>query len=110
MAEYSLKIIEELQQTLGVLGIRRTIDALKRARDTGDPVQLHIGFVSDLVCGHFSTTIEKLKDGNERQDMTYARAFIVHYLRMEVKVEWKEIKDLLDRDQSNLHRSGKLIR
>lgn len=111
MPDYSLKVIDELKQTLGFLGVKRTIDALKKARVSGDPVQLHISFITDLICGSFSTTLEKMKEEKGRQnDTSYAKAFIIHYLRIEFKIDWKEIKELLDRDQSSLFRCGKMIK
>lgn len=108
--DYSAKLIDELQMNIKMFSIRGVIKDLQNARKNSDPVNMHINFISDLVCDNFNITIEKLKEGSERQDMTYARAFIVHYLRIEFKIEWKELKSLLGRDQSNLFRCSRLIK
>ncbi len=111
MPDYSLKVIEELQATYQLVGMKKTIAALQQARLSGDHVQLHINFVSELICGHFNTTIEKVREGKEKQDIvTYTKGFIVYYLRKEFDINWKELKQMLDTDQTWLFRCGKLIK
>lgn len=86
-------LLEELQKTVNVRGMDGTIAVLVNGRQNLSPDK-HIRFVLLTVLNQFSITIEQLL--NEKTDASkYAKAFIIYYLRLDFKIEWVQIKELL---------------
>lgn len=105
-------VVTEMLKTTQTIGNQKTIDALKTARNGAMGGQPHIEYVVSIVCTELSVSFEDVKNNvtnSVSDDMLYAKGFIVYYLRRKFETEWVVLKNLLDRDQSTLHKSKKLI-
>lgn len=105
--------LEELQRTLSLMGFKKTIEALKNARQIHEEKEPVVMFVVQMVCNEYAVNFQQITDNKSTRPsdaVNYARAFIIHYLRKPFEIGWEDLKTLLKRkDQSSLFKWGRLV-
>jgi hypothetical protein len=112
MKNDALLLTNELAATIGMIGFKKTIAALQNSRISWEKEEPAIRFVVEMVCTQYSVSFVSMTDErttSPNEEIKYARAFILYYLRSNFEISWPDLRTLLKRHQNHLHREIKLI-
>lgn len=108
----STVLLEEIHATLKLVGYKQMIAALRAQRQVRELKDPHITFVIMLVCQDYGVDFQQLLESTTHPSTqaTYARAFIIHYLRTGFEVTWMDLRILFRRrSKFSLYKWGKTV-
>ena len=98
---------DELLQTVSIVGIDKTIKALKEAQNiSSEPVDFIIESVAEIV----GIEKERILSGSSRTDeRKIALAICIYFLRNKLTYSYLELKSIFNKDESALFRYNAMI-
>jgi hypothetical protein len=107
----SNKILDELITTVEVIGIEKTIKTLQDAKNNGLIMNDNdIDFILESVSKLTSVSKERIINGNDRNDdRKIALAICVYFIKKQCAYSLNELKNIFNKDASQLSRYNSLV-